>query len=409
MNSLLKIAWRNIWRNRRRTTITIVSVVLSVFLTLLMRSVQLGSYENMIDAGIRQVGNMQLQGQGYWDSHSINDALVYDSTLKAKVESIRQIRGTAPKLESFALGSYGDQTKGVFVTGMVPEQQDSILHLSRRLIKGVYPTSNDNCILVATRLASFFGVDVGDTLVILGQGYQGITAAGKFPVGGIIKLLSPVENGTMIFMPIKCAARLFSPYEPNLVTSVAVLTGNISQTKKVEEQLKTAIMDHRQVTIMRWDQMLEIMLQQIKADNAGGVIVAGILYIIIAMGIFGTVLMGTLERRKEFSILISIGMHRTKLALVVMMESLMTGISGVATGIVLTLPIIRYYHLHPIPMSGEMGDMMAQYNIEPVMPFSDGIQMFVNQGIVVFILSVLAALYPVATVFALKIQDAIRS
>jgi ABC-type lipoprotein release transport system permease subunit len=409
MHSLLKIAWRNIWRNRRRTTITIVSVVLSVFFTLVMRSMQLGSYENMISAGIKQVGNMQIQGKGYWDSHSINDALVYDSTLKAKVKSIRLIRETAPKFESFALGSYGEQTKGVFVTGMIPEQQDSILHLSRRLIKGAYPTANDSCILVATKLANFLGVDVGDTVVILGQGYQGITAAGKYPVGGIIKLLSPIENGTMIFMPIKCASRLFSPYEPNLVTSVAVMIENNSLTKKVEKELKTTISDHQQATIMRWDDMLEIMLQQIEADNAGGVIIAGILYIIIAMGIFGTVLMGTLERRKEFSILISVGMQRSKLALMVMLESLMTGLTGVAAGLALTWPIIRYYHLHPILMPGEMGDMMAQYNIEPVMPFSDGIQMFINQGVVVFILSVLAALYPVATIFALKIQDAIRS
>jgi ABC-type lipoprotein release transport system permease subunit len=409
MTSLLKIAWRNIWRNRRRTTITIVSVILSVFLTLLMRSMQLGSYENMINAGIRQVGNLQIQGKGYWDSHSINDALVYDSTLKAKVKSLKLIRETAPKLESFALGSYGEQTKGVFVTGMVPEQQDSILHLSRRLIKGEYPASDDSCVIVATKLAAFLGIDVGDTLVILGQGYQGITAAGKFSVGGIIKLLSPMENGTMIFMPIKCATRLFSPYEPNLVTSVAVMTENISLTKKVEDQLKAIIKDHQQATIMRWDEMLEIMLQQIEADNAGGVIIAGILYIIIAMGIFGTVLMGTLERRKEFAILVSIGMHRSKLALVVILESLMTGLSGVVGGIIITWPIIRHYHLNPILMPGEMGEMMAQYNIEPVMPFSDGFLMFVNQGIVVFILSLLAALYPVATVFALKIQDAIRS
>ncbi|MCK9641074.1 MAG: ABC transporter permease [Prolixibacteraceae bacterium] len=409
MTSLLKIAWRNIWRNRRRTTITIVSVILSVFLTLLMRSMQLGSYENMINAGIRQVGNLQIQGKGYWDSHSINDALVYDSTLKAKVKSLKLIRETAPKLESFALGSYGEQTKGVFVTGMVPEQQDSILHLSRRLIKGEYPASDDSCVIVATKLAAFLGIDVGDTLVILGQGYQGITAAGKFSVRGIIKLLSPMENGTMIFMPIKCATRLFSPYEPNLVTSVAVMTEDISLTKKVEDQLKAIIKDHQQATIMRWDEMLEIMLQQIEADNAGGVIIAGILYIIIAMGIFGTVLMGTLERRKEFAILVSIGMHRSKLALVVILESLMTGLSGVVGGIIITWPIIRHYHLNPILMPGEMGEMMAQYNIEPVMPFSDGFLMFVNQGIVVFILSLLAALYPVATVFALKIQDAIRS
>ncbi len=409
MNSLLKIAWRNIWRNRRRTTITIVSVVLSVFITLVMRSMQFGSYENMISAGIKQAGNMQIQGKGYWDSHSINDALVYDSTLKAKVKSVSLIRETAPKLESFALGSYGEQTKGVFVTGMVPEQQDSILHLSRRVIKGEYPSANDSSVLVANKLANFLGVDVGDTLVILGQGYQGITAAGKFPVGGIVKLLSPIENGTMIFMPIKCATRLFSPYEPNLVTSVAVMLENNVQTGKVEKELKTRILDYQQATIMRWEDMLEIMLQQIEADNAGGVIIAGILYIIIAMGIFGTVLMGTLERRKEFAILISVGMYRSKLALMVMLESLMTGLAGVVAGIVLTWPIIRYYHLHPIPMSGELGDMMAQYNIEPVMPFSDGFQIFVNQGIVVFILSVLAALYPVATVFALKIQDAIRS
>ena len=155
--------------------------------------------------------------------------------------------------------------------------------------------------------------------------------------------------------------------------------------------------------------MLPEIVQQIEGDNIGGIIMLAILYLIVAFGIFGTVLMMTMERRKEFAIMIAVGMHRWKLAIVVCIETIMIGLMGVASGMIACFPFLKYLYHNPIPLKGEMADMMLEFNIEPIMPFSLETFIFTNQGVTILILACLAAIYPIVFVIRFKILKAMRS
>lgn len=407
MNTLFKIAWRNLWRNKRRTIITTASVFLAVFLALFMRSMQIGSYEVMIDSAVTEVGHLQVHDSGYWESKSINDSFEYTQSLKETIEAAENIKGVTPKMETFALGSFGENTKGFMLQGIIPEIEDPRKKISNKLIAGRFLTEADDGIVLAEGLASFFKIDINDTLVLIGQGYQGISAVGIFPVVGIVKYPIPRLNNLMAYMSLSTVQETFSPYHPGLISSLTIDLENDDDLEEEAEKLNILLGTNYEV--MSWEKMLPEIVQQIDGDNVGGIIMLAILYLIVAFGILGTVLMMTMERRKEFAIMVAVGMHRSKLAVVVCIETIFIGFMGVVAGIIASLPMLKYLYHNPIPLTGETAEMMLEYNIEPVMPFSLELFIFTSQGMTILILAFLAALYPIVFVNRFKILKAMRS
>jgi ABC-type antimicrobial peptide transport system permease subunit len=135
----------------------------------------------------------------------------------------------------------------------------------------------------------------------------------------------------------------------------------------------------------------------------------GILYMVIAFGIFGTVLMMTNERIREFSVMISVGMQKSRLALVVIMELLMLTTLGVLGGIAISLPVMIYFVYNPIQLTGDYLDVMKEFNFEPVMPMSMEIDIFFMQAIAITILSVIAMSYPTIKIMKLNVVEGLRS
>jgi ABC-type antimicrobial peptide transport system permease subunit len=179
----------------------------------------------------------------------------------------------------------------------------------------------------------------------------------------------------------------------------------------VEPMMKmvTDQLDDEQYTVMSWQAMNKELLQMIETDNAGGVIMIGILYMVIAFGIFGTVLMMTNERIREFSVMVSVGMQKSKLAAVVIIELLILTSLGVVGGIAISLPVMIYFVYNPIQLSGAYVEVMEEFNFEPVMPMSMDTDIFVMQAIAILILSLIAMSYPTIKILKLNVVEGLRS
>ena len=151
MKEYLKIAWRNLWRNRKRTIITMSSVFFAVFLAAMMRSMQLGTYDVMEDNTIRNgTGHIQLHQQGYWDDRSINNTFSGGDSLSRKIAQAENVELAVPRLESFALASSGALSKGVAVIGTDPESENEASKLEKRIVEGRYLEKGDDGVLVVT-------------------------------------------------------------------------------------------------------------------------------------------------------------------------------------------------------------------------------------------------------------------
>ncbi|HPG10674.1 MAG TPA: ABC transporter permease [Chitinophagaceae bacterium] len=392
MKQIIILAWRNLWRNRRRTMITLASVFMAVILAIAIRSLQKGVYASMISNAVRfSTGYIQVHAKGYWDDQNINNSFEYDPSLSAVFQKNKDISLYVPRLESFALASSGPHTKGVAVTGIDPEKEDEMNGLAKKIIEGDYFNSQpQQGILIGDGLAEYLQLHLGDTLVLLGQGYHGATAAGQFPIQGIFHYPLDQMNNTMVFLSLPDAQLLFGA--ENSLTSISLMLQNENAISSAKEFIEKHVDSTYEV--MEWPAMNKTLVQEIQGDNAGGIIMLGILYLVVAFGVFGTILMMTMERKKEFAAMIAVGMRRFKLTFMVIFETIFIGLIGIVSGTLIILPILIYFHRHPVALTGAAAETYQQFGIEPVMPASLDPSIFLYQGITVLCIAILSAFYP---------------
>ncbi|MFO7622627.1 MAG: hypothetical protein R6W81_15405, partial [Bacteroidales bacterium] len=299
MKDEIKIAWRNLWRNKRRTFITAASVFFAVFFAVIMRSYQLGTYDMVINNFIESFsGHLKIQHEKYQDNPLIDYSFEYNDNLAEAISGIESVTSVVPHLESFALVSNGPQSKGAAVIAIDPVMErdfsnpennlvryritpesivqmkdenvlpahvigelekntgrayssrgrlelelglpasDNQLYIPPILdniqVKNGYLEEQDNGVLVSDRLAGFLKVSIGDTVILMGQGYRGVSAAGIFPVRGIIKMPSADIDNRLIVMTIPTAQEFFGC--EGMITSLAVnLTGRSNRTMRTAQ------------------------------------------------------------------------------------------------------------------------------------------------------------------------------
>jgi len=406
MTTNLKLAWRNIWRNRRRTFITVASVFFGVLLSTFMTSMQEGTYSKMIDNVVGfYSGYIQIHHPDYWENKTIDYCFTPDDTLMEALSKNPEIRAIVPRLESFALMAYGNNTKGGVLIGIDPEKEDAMSNLSQWIVKGDYLNPDDDGILLAVNLAKNLGVQVNDTLILLSQGYHGSTAAALFPVRGILKFPSPTMNNMGGYIDLKTAQNFFSI--PNQYSSLVLMVNNYSEVNKQTHILRNNI--GNKYEIMTWDEMDPLTKNMIDADRSGAYITKGILYTLVGFGIFGTVIMMMAERRKEMGIMVAIGMQKSRLSFILFFEIALIGIIGVLVGFAFSLPFISYLVYHPIPLTGESAKAYEEFGFEPAMYFSAQWFIFARQVLIIFVLTLLVFCYPLIKTFRMKLTKALRT
>jgi len=407
MKILIKLAWRNIWRNKRRSFISIASVLFAVLFAISADSFERGSYELMIKNMVMfSTGYIQIQDVLYEDEPSIDNLMLYDEQLENVLSEFEnQIEYTVPRLQSFALAAATKNTRGAYVIGIDSERENLFNNLSDNIVKGTFLEEDDEAVILAQGLSEILGLSIGDTLILLGQGFQGVSAAGMYPIKGIVKLSIPEMNNNAIYMPLKTAQRFFGAEDR--ISSLIIMPNNPKHTSRLAENLNKKL-DSEWYIALTWEHMLKDFLRMMKIDAAGSKMVIYILYIVIGFGLFGTILTMMLERMKEFSMLISIGMRRFQLGIICILESIMMSFTGVIIGIAITFPIVLYFNINPIQLKGEMATMMEDYGFEAIIPPSINPDIFISQAIAIFIISTIIGLYPLYKIYRMKVTDSIK-
>ena len=401
----LRFAWRNLWRNRRRTLIAGASVFFAVFLAVVMSSLSAGQHEYMIESAVGfYTGHIQIQGRDYWEKRSLDQSIPLDQGLLDSLRTLPYVLHAVPRLETAALISHGKATRVAPVIGVDPAAENAMTGLGKRIIRGSPLGQWRGGALVAEGLARLLGVDVGDSVVVYGQGYQGVTAAAVVPVSGIVQFPIPDQNNAMFYLPLDLAQDLFSA--PGRVTAVALLLNSDREVERTTATVRRMVGSG--IEVMTWRQMLPELLQAIEADTGGTVIMLLILYVVIGFGIFGTVMMMTAERTREFGITIALGMKRGRLQVITQLEALMISMMGACAGIFIAIPVVLYFYFHPIWLGGDYAKAMLAYGMEPIVPFSIDPMVFIIQGIVVFFMAAVSGLYPFFVLRRLEPARAMR-
>ena len=399
----IKLAWRNVWRSKKRTWITASSIAFSVFFACLMQSSQLGSYDNMIDNSARFfTGHLGIHQIDFWENQIIDNSFDQQELIQLDLSNSNILIGV-PRLSSFALASYGDKTKGAALFGVSLSLEAKFSYLKRKLIEGDYDKKGG--VLMAEGLAANLNLRVGDTLVLMGQGYHGVNAAGKYPVTGILKFPIPNLNQGAIYLPLETLQEFLSA--PNMISSYSILLNDSQDTELMRSHMETILKD-KELSLMTWQEMLPDLVSSIELDYYGGWIILIILYVVIGFGIFGTFLMMIKERTYELGILNAIGMNKYRIQIMVAIEIFLLISIGVFMGLLMATPIILYFWSNPILLSGDAALAMEKFGYEPIIPFALNLKIFYNQGISVFVIALFLTIYPMLAIKQLKIIKALN-
>jgi ABC-type lipoprotein release transport system permease subunit len=350
-------------------------------------------------------GYVQVHQKDYWGDKSIDNGIEITDSLINTIKTTTDVEGVNLRLESFALASYLNNTKGTLIMGIIPDTGNDMLNIKSKIIKGEYIAGSDKSLILGSKLASFLDIGVGDTLVMLGQGHWGQTAVGAYPVKGIVKMPVPTLDRQIVFMPLSLAREFYS--FPDGVTSIVVRFSDANETRNITSELNSKL-DTALYKAIAWQDMSPEMVQQIESDRIGGIFMLAILYMIIAFGVFGTVLMMTEERKREYAVMISIGMQKSKLMSISFYETIIMNMFGIVAGVAIAIPLVLYFHYYPIVMTGQAAESIEKLGIEPIMPTMLSFKIIARQVLVIVVISLITFLYPLIAISKLNVIKAMK-
>ena len=382
----LRLAWRNLGRNRRRSAISVAAVAFALFFAVVMRSLQLGVYGHMIETLVGNVlGYTEVAAEGYWPLQSLDAALPENPEWLAAVEADDQVGKAAPRVSGFAWLSGAKGGSAAQLVGIDAARE-------KRSVGDGPPGS----IWLGPGLARQLGVTVGDSVVGLGQGYQGSFANGGFVVAGEVTVGNPDLEKRLAVISLLDAQQFYGAY--GLWTSVVLSPDEPTNHRAVAARLPQ---DHPlEGAVWRtWEERMPELDQAIRADSTGGLVVLSVLYVVIGFGLLGTMLMLAEERKREFSMQIALGVSRRLLAATVFLEATFLAALGALIGGGVGRLVVEIMHVYPLRLRGELAEAIVRQGWAPILPPSMDPSIVVTHALLIWLLAVLVALWPVRAVF----------
>ena len=349
---LLSLALRNIWRNRRRSLLTISAMVVSSSLLILALGVFSGMLADILSSATEQYyGHLVVSRAGYLDDHDLFDAFTPPDDLLEKLRGNPEVLGASPRLRAFGLVSRGKNTYPAELLGVVPIDERQVTNLQRHLVAGDYLSPGaDAGALIGSGLASKLGVKPGDELVIVTQAADGSIGNDLLSVRGVFSTGDTGHDNGLVLVDLPWLQRLM--VLPGEIHEVAVRLKEPLQAAQVAATLTPTLPDH--LTAVGWESLLPEMKEAIASFAVSRMIIVIILYFATGLGILNTFFMSVMERTREFGVLMAIGMRPWRIRMLVLLETLAMGLCSLVAGVGLGLLMSLYMARHGIDLSGTL-------------------------------------------------------
>jgi len=404
---LIKLAWRNIWRNKRRSILTLAAVTFATLMAIGMRGIQLGTYALNIKSAVELFsGYLQVQAKGYNDTPKLSLCFKEDKNIETALKNTEGITAYSSRIYADGLVSFKDNSRGVAIFGIEPKREKEVTTFVENIDRGKFIESDSTDeIVVGSQLLKNLNARLGDKIVLLAKGYDGSLGNRKFTIVGTVRLGVQELESTVVFMGLKTAQSLLAMN--NKINVLAIRASDINNLSEIKNSLSANISNNK-LTVLPWNVVNPELQQAIQLDNVSGILFLGILIVIVAFGILNTVLMSVTERFREFGVILSIGMPQKKLTYIVYIETMFIAVIGLIFGNLLGYFINYYLILHPIVFGGEMKKLYELYHFLPELRSSLQVSIFIYVSLSIIGISILSCFYPAYKVYKLEPLKGIR-
>ena len=353
----VRIAWRNLWRNKRRTWLTAGGITFATVLVCFGMSVQVGTYGAMIDnaTGFFE-SHIQVSHPDYPDDQKLEQTMVHATELVRSLAALPNI-SVAPRAEAFALMSSDDRSFGGLLLGVDFAREQDIVVLFNSVQEGRIP-SNDEEILLGATMARNLGARIGDDVVALGSAKQGGVAAMALTVVGIYQSGQAEIDRTLMFVRLPALQNAFALGDE--VHKIAIQGADPQSLEREMSQIRRVVGDAGMTR--DWGQFMPEIRQAIQVDWYGGFLIFGTILILVSFSVINTFLMIVFERTREFGMLLAIGMRPVLITRQVMAESFFVWVVGVGIGLGISLLLVSWLAVTGIPL-GDAGELAEGFYV----------------------------------------------
>jgi len=412
----LKMAWRNVWRNTRRSVLTVLAIGFACTLLVFTLSFQLGSYATMINSSVTiQTGHLQIQARGYQEAREIRKVISEPATVAASLEDIEEIRALTSRARAFGLISSNKRSAGGMVVGIDPANEAEVSTLEDITRQGSYLPEQSRLhgglppALVGRLLARNLQVRVGDELTILGQGRDGSIAATVCRVFGMTSSGMDDFDRGVLHIPLEAFQEIFAMGRAcHEIVILGQSLGSVSFLDRTISSRLDRLSLGEDLAVLTWDELLPGLKQAITLDLISGGIFYLILVMVVAFSILNTFLMAVFERKKEFGMMMAIGARPLRLTRLVLTESAAMTLLGVLLGIIGGCAVTLIFERVGINLAGS-SELLQQFGISGrIYPRLSLLSACVGPG-AVFAVTLCSALFPALRIRKLSPVEALKS
>jgi len=391
----IRLAWKNLWRNRRRTIITLTAIAFSVMLVQALHNLSYGVYAGMVDSGVKAgSGHVAVYRHGYLDSHE--EALHFeDRGLVGAISALDGVEQVLPRLYVPALAQSSRESRGVVLVGVDPQREIQINPFLKSLPESdMIRDSESRDAVVGVRLLEELQIRPGQKFVVTAQHQDGTLHSELLRVKGVVRSGMKDIDRTLILIGRERAGLLIG--SPGSVHELAVILSNPDDQGTTFRQVARLLTNHSETEVVNWERAMPNLANAIKLDYASQKFIFLIILLIVTIGVVNTLLMSVMERMREFGVILALGSKPMTLRRMIMLEALSLGLLAAAIGSL--LGCLATWYLAEVginlaaltPETLEFGGVI----FDPVIRASWNPAWMIRIAVYVVLLTLLAALYP---------------
>ncbi len=402
---LLKLAWRNVFRQRRRSLLTGLTMAGGFALLSISVGISDGTYDTAIQAFTSSAtGHVQIHGRGYLEKPTLFNTFDDVDEVGRRLAAVPGVRGWSPRVYSGALAFIGKKTAVAQVIGVDPVREAKTTRIAERLGQGRFLSPGAaKEVMIGPGLADLLKAKVGDDLVLIAQGADGSVANDLFRIVAVLKGGSMLAGDSACYVPLAAAQEFLTL--PGRVHEVAVVLKDFSRARLAAREIAAALNDPG-LEVDPWQVVEQEFYKAMVADREGMWIMLLIIVIIVAIGVLNTVLMSVLERTREYGVMRALGTRPGRMFALILLETgflaLLSCAAGAVVGWIVNLYLSRYGIQYPGGM--DMGGVVLDTLYGSLKVFG-----FILAGMTTFGTAVLVAAIPALRVIRLRPVDAIRT
>jgi putative ABC transport system permease protein len=401
------MAWRNVWRNRRRSLLTVMAISLGLAFNIFMRAIGDGFHEQMVDNSVRShIGHLEVHRAGYHDNPGINKTLPEPGDIERAIRTLPDLRAYSLRVLGDGLASTAENSAGVAIVGIDPARERTVTTINRGIVKGEYLREGEvRPVLIGERLALNLKAAVGDKVVLLVQAANGSMGANLFRVTGIFRSGAPELDSGLAFILRQDAQELFSLQ--NRVTEATILL-NSSRAVPAAQQALQSKLAGKHVEVLAWYQVAPFLLQFIQLDDAFFYIIVIFFFVVISIGILNTIMMSVFERVREFGVMMALGTKPRQIIKLVVEEAFILALVGALIGSAIGISTSVYFATEGMNLSS-WAEGAAALGVTSSMVYTKlTAANVVLSNLSVLAVVVLVGLYPAMHASRLRPVEAIR-